>query len=195
MTIVPSLCKKGHPGPFILRTDSGTYRCQTCTNLNAKRNREASVAKGLTTQGKARSEWLSRTTAERFWQKVLPTGFCWYWTAHKDKDGYGKFGLNNSSVLAHRWAYEELVEPIATGYTLDHLCRNTSCVNPDHLEQVTFAENVRRGFSVNRKNREKTHCAKRHEYTSENTYLTPKGFRRCRTCVLTSQRVGHDILD
>lgn len=28
----------------------------------------------------------------------------------------------------------------------------------------------------------KTHCPSDHEYTKENTYLTPDGERRCRTC-------------
>jgi hypothetical protein len=30
------------------------------------------------------------------------------------------------------------------GMEVDHLCRNTRCVNPDHLEVVTKAENLRR---------------------------------------------------
>jgi hypothetical protein len=28
---------------------------------------------------------------------------------------------------------------------MDHLCKNKMCVNPDHLEPVSPAENVRRG--------------------------------------------------
>lgn len=31
-------------------------------------------------------------------------------------------------------------------------------------------------------NREKTHCPKGHEYTPENTYVNPKGWRLCRMC-------------
>lgn len=29
---------------------------------------------------------------------------------------------------------------------IDHLCRNRSCVNPEHLEPVTRGENIRRGL-------------------------------------------------
>lgn len=46
--------------------------------------------------------------------------------------------------LAHRVAYEALVGRIPDGLTLDHLCENKRCVNPDHLEPVTRAENLRR---------------------------------------------------
>jgi hypothetical protein len=46
---------------------------------------------------------------------------------------------------AHRFAYLEFVGPIPDGLVLDHLCRNKKCVNPDHLEPVTNAENLRRG--------------------------------------------------
>lgn len=28
----------------------------------------------------------------------------------------------------------------------------------------------------------RTHCRHGHEYTPENTYLDPRGFRRCRAC-------------
>lgn len=41
--------------------------------------------------------------------------------------------------------YELLVGPIPEGLTIDHLCRNTMCVNPDHLEPVTHRENLMRG--------------------------------------------------
>jgi hypothetical protein len=31
-------------------------------------------------------------------------------------------------------------------------------------------------------NRDKTHCPKNHEYTEENTYVSKRGQRNCRTC-------------
>lgn len=45
---------------------------------------------------------------------------------------------------AHRLVYEYEVGPIPDGLTIDHLCRNTICVNPSHMEPVTNAENARR---------------------------------------------------
>ena len=51
-------------------------------------------------------------------------------------------------VVAHRAIYEWKRGPIPDGMKLDHLCRNPSCVNPDHLEIVTQCENVRRGNST-----------------------------------------------
>ena len=55
-----------------------------------------------------------RTAEERFWAKVDRRGpdECWIWTAYRDPDGYGQFGLNGRNVKAHRYAYEQLVGPI-----------------------------------------------------------------------------------
>jgi hypothetical protein len=58
---------------------------------------------------------------------------------------YGKVRVNGRTVPAHRvaWMMRHYRE-IPTGLVIDHLCCNKSCVNADHLEAVTDAENIRR---------------------------------------------------
>lgn len=123
---------------------------------------------------------------DRFWPKVDTTGPCWEWTASKNHLGYGQVSReypDRRLGMAHRVAYELLVGPIPEGKELDHLCRNPSCVNPDHLEPVTHAENMRRApYDAPASKRAKTHCPAGHPYSGENLYVNPKGRRECRAC-------------
>jgi len=48
--------------------------------------------------------------------------------------------------LSHRVAYEIVNGPIPLGLVLDHLCKNTLCINPLHLEAVSRIENHRRAY-------------------------------------------------
>lgn len=119
---------------------------------------------------------------------------CWVYTARVDDRGYG---VSNSrripgSRLVHRIVYERLVGPIPDGLVIDHLCRNHPCCNPEHLEPVTQAENIRRGeapgiIAANR--RAATHCESGlHEMTPENTYSWGNSPRRCRACRAAASR-------
>ena len=81
---------------------------------------------------------------DRFLAKVQLSLLCWEWLGAVGSSGYGVFWAGPGLRLAHRYAYEALVGPIPDGLDLDHLCGNTCCVNPAHLEPVTHAENVRR---------------------------------------------------
>jgi hypothetical protein len=107
---------------------------------------------------------------------------CWEWTASSRAGGKGEYGgfgmkaLGYPNIQAHRAAWILLRGPIPAGLTIDHLCRNTNCVNPDHLEPVTAAENIRRAFEI------RTHCPNDHEYTEANTHRMRNGRRRCRAC-------------
>lgn len=75
----------------------------------------------------------------RFWMNVERTEYCWNWIGARDPHGYGRWGdgKNGQTQLAHRRAYEFLRGPIPVGLEIDHLCRNTSCVRPEHLQPVT----------------------------------------------------------
>jgi hypothetical protein len=110
---------------------------------------------------------------------------CWMWSSKVGRDGYGLIELRGPAGgrssrhwrVAHRVAFEAFVGLVPSGLELDHTCRVRSCVNPDHLEPVTHAENVRRakpyGLTAS--------CRRGHSFTLENTRTS--GARRvCRQC-------------
>jgi hypothetical protein len=123
----------------------------------------------------------------RFWERVSPepNSGCWIWTGAATAAGYGQMVANRKHRYAHRISYEMHVGAIPNGLELDHRCRNTFCVNPDHLEPVTHAENVRRGLGPERagkRQRDKTRCPNGHPYTEGNIYYRANGNRDCRIC-------------
>lgn len=117
-----------------------------------------------------------------------PNSGCWLWVAGYAYYGYAAAKIDGRCQRVHRVFYEHFVGPIPSGLVLDHLCRVTCCVNPQHLEPVTNAENVRRGDS-GKFQRGKTHCPKGHEYTEGNTRITATGSRACRECHRIKQQV------
>lgn len=69
---------------------------------------------------------------------------CWVWTGSRLWELYGAIRIGGKNVPAHRAAYEAWVGPIPDGLVVDHLCHNTLCCNPEHLEPVTRQENLKR---------------------------------------------------
>lgn len=118
---------------------------------------------------------------------IIRENGCWEWRGAISTGGYGQWhrpGMVGSA--AHRHMYTLLRGPITLGETLDHLCRNTLCVNPDHLEMCSLRENILRGEGVAAKKARQTHCIHGHEFTEENTIHRPdrprgRG-RQCRQC-------------
>lgn len=122
-------------------------------------------------------------------QKCANTG-CWIWVGGVGPGKYGAFQHNKKRTTAHRFSHILFKGPVTHGLVVDHLCRNTRCVNPDHLEEVTHAENVRRG-NGGLHQRSKTHCPRGHEYDAENTGRQKSG-RYCRKCDRAKHRRYED---
>jgi len=69
---------------------------------------------------------------------------CWEWIGALGEDGYAALKKDGKRWRAARFFVEYYKNKIPLGYTVDHLCFNKKCVNPEHLEVVTQAENCRR---------------------------------------------------
>lgn len=117
--------------------------------------------------------------------KIARTG-CWQWTGYICSDGYGGMKRSGKLVRAHRLSYEAFKGPIPSGLSIDHLCRNKLCVNPEHLEAVSIRENTLRGIGPSAENARKMFCINGHILIGDNVTMRPrkKGipYRRCKTC-------------
>lgn len=134
---------------------------------------------------------------QRLLAYVEKTSGCWLWTGSKAGGGYGQMWYMGRMVYVHRVAYEIYVAEIPEGLTIDHLCHTRNCVNPDHLEAVSFRENVLRGNGPTAINARKTHCKNGHEFTPENTFISRKAgrdpSRGCRKCRLEYKRQWREV--
>jgi hypothetical protein len=128
---------------------------------------------------------LTPAQQEAFWNKVeVPhqPSCCWHWTGSIDPTGYGKFKIYQHSLAynrkVHRIAFTLLIGEIPDDLTIDHLCRNRGCVNPDHMQLVTLGDNIRRSNGLSRRLHRGDTC--QHGHTE--IYITASGKRSCRVC-------------
>ena len=66
---------------------------------------------------------------------------CWVVRGARKSGGYGAVQFEGGSRAAHRLAYEAWVGPIPEGLLIRHKCDNPPCINPEHLEPGTDADN------------------------------------------------------
>ena len=118
-----------------------------------------------------------------------PYGYCWLWLGYIAPNGYGRFSVKDysptsNSAYAHRFSYEQYVDAIPNNFTIDHLCRVRHCVNPVHLEPVTYRENIMRGEGRASHNAKMVYCEKGHLLDGYNNYHSTAaiGKRCCRIC-------------
>lgn len=112
---------------------------------------------------------------------------CWIWLLHKNS-GYGQEGRNGRTRRAYQVQFEQRHGPVPLGKQLDHLCRVPACVNPDHLEPVTAAENVRRGAATKLKEAEVREIG--HQRSARAFLLLATASRRAKCPESEAERVG-----
>ena len=104
-------------------------------------------------------------TSFTFLRQIDPFGgreACWMWLGFKNPKGYGQAGLNNRTILAHRWSYEyHYGITIPQGIQVCHLCDNPACCNPLHFVLGTNQDNV------NHKMQRGRFCPKQTRFTQE----------------------------
>ncbi len=83
------------------------------------------------------------TASERLAElSVAEESGCIRFTGHLDGEGYGRIMVARVKYMAHRLSYSINKGPIPDGYVVRHKCDNPSCINPEHLEVGTQADNI-----------------------------------------------------
>lgn len=107
---------------------------------------------------------LNRSLKDRIYAKSIPVteSGCWIWMGAKQNNGYGHMGYMGKTYLVHRISYEQHVGLIPENMVIDHMCRVRDCVNPDHLQVTTIAENVlaSNSMTISAVMKRKTACPK-----------------------------------
>jgi hypothetical protein len=85
-----------------------------------------------------------KSLEERIWRNVTidPVTGCWNWNGMKDKHGRGQIKIGNRWPVVSRVAFELTFGEISKDINVLHTCDNPSCINPDHLDLGTQADNV-----------------------------------------------------
>lgn len=169
-------------------------RCQTCYGRYRRKLKRSGEFTLILVHGLPLQRLMAR-------MEPGPDG-CLLYTGTLNNVGYGQISVSGTPALAHRAMYELTVGAIPDGLFLDHTCHNRDafcmggptclhrrCINVDHLEPVTGAENTRRGktWAINGT---KTQCPQGHFYDEENTHVW-NGHRYCRACNRAIQRRAH----
>jgi hypothetical protein len=117
---------------------------------------------------------------------TLDTG-CWEWPGATGS-GYGRTWLGGKLQLVHRLVYVHFRGEVGAGLEMDHLCRNTSCANPWHLQAVTHLENLMRAATAATLNAAKSACPR---CCSEYSFRGD-GRRVCNPCASAGKRARRE---
>ena len=141
---------------------------------------------------------------ERFWLHVDRSDIdgCWLWTGSLTR-GAAYFHVRPGlKMRAHRWLWEQVNGPLASGEILDHICHDPMscaggescphrrCQNLGHMRVTDQAGNLStgrttRGPQQQRAALERTHCSHGHPLSDR---LVRGAERYCPTCARDATR-------
>jgi hypothetical protein len=134
--------------PIVIKTNNcskkpcsftGCVNTQQAKNLCGAHWRQQHLGKDLTVLQNQVS------IMDRLNLNIEKTEYCWVWTGRLSGiNKYPQISLSGRQVMVHRVVFEETFRLLEAGETIDHLCRNRVCVNPEHLEAVPLRDNVKR---------------------------------------------------
>ena len=132
-------CPRGHVQHFN-RGRRGDRECQACRRDDYHAAHPDSLS-------------VKTPIMDRFHSRYrVDAGGCWRWTGNHMSTGYAGLHGPTKYMTAHRFSYIVFKGPIPNGLVIDHLCRVRDCVNPEHLEAVTYGVNNLRAWDVRRAN-------------------------------------------
>lgn len=130
--------------------------------------------------------------------QVDTTTDCWNWRGYVDKGGYGRISLYGKQESAHRVFYALKIGPIPRGKAkdipqIDHLCKNRRCCNPEHLELVSFKENILRGDSPSALHAKQVLCKRGHTLPTYPNYYRKNSGRSERVCLICRKEIESSL--
>lgn len=82
-------------------------------------------------------------------------------------------------IAVHRLVAQAFLGPAPDGMEVCHRDDDNGNNHVSNLRWDTHSENH---LDITRNGNRPTHCPRGHEYTPENSYVTRKGYKECRTC-------------
>lgn len=148
-----------HCGTVVLKEPSKRYRqfCGlACRDLYSKANKRgawARVAKPKPTPAPPQDlrsplrraveagDHRATIAAIQSHSNVTAAG-CWEWSRKVHASGYAVVAIAGRTMQVHRLSLEARLGRPLGKQAAHHVCANTTCVNPDHLQPVTHIQNA-----------------------------------------------------
>jgi HNH endonuclease len=155
--------------------------------LPRSRNRQSRFIRG---HSFGRPPLTEAAIIQRFWARVVRGEGCWGWTGWLRKADQRPI---YRARYAYVWSYELTIGPVPPGYICHHVCENSQCVNPYHIQLMTQGEHLKlHGNTGDHYQAHKLRCPQGHPYDDANTYVYHRKDggveRHCRLCRSDAKR-------